>query len=44
MKKDVILNMLERIKDILMLPFSKHLVLLVFLFATLLPYNNFRSG
>lgn len=38
MKKDVILNMLERIKDILMLPFSKHLVLLVFLFATLLPY------
>lgn len=38
MSKDVIKNMSKRIKDILMLPFDKHLVLLLFLFTTLLPY------
>ena len=38
MRKDVIKNKFERIKDILMLPFSKHLVMLLFLFTALLPY------
>ena len=38
MRKDVLNKLFKRIKDIMVLPFSKHLVMFLFLFVTLLPY------